>query len=148
MRRVLLCGFLAACSTGGESAPTATGEWTYAVAMADCAPWDGMATTVFLTRAPYGDDLPLPHLRLSVYHGVDEVAGKRWDVGLEHDREGVPTFCPADGPCVPARDGWIEFDPRTGEGPLAGRYDLMLDNGRREAGSFSAQVLERLALCG
>lgn len=148
MRWIMLTGALVACATGGEHAPPAAEEWNHAVAMADCAPWDGPATTVYLTQVPYSDSLPPPSLRLAVYHGVDEVAGARWDVGLDNDQDGVPTLCPEAGACVPAQRGWVEFEAREAGGPLVGRYDLMFDDGRRRTGRFTAPVLERLALCG
>lgn len=148
MRWIMLCSALTACATGGEMSPPAAEEWSHAVAMADCAPWDGPATTVYLTQVPYSDSLPSPSLRLALYHGIDEVAGRRWSVGLDNDRDGLPSYCPVLGDCVLTRSGWVEFEARDASGPLAGSYDLILQNGRRITGQFAAPVMERLALCG
>ena len=148
MRWIILCGTLAACATGGEGPPPVVEEWDHAVAMADCAPWDGPATTVYLTKVPYSDEMPTPYLRLALYHGINEVAGQRWAVGAGHEQDGLPSLCPAAGACVNARSGWIAFEDRTAEAPLEGSYDLTFENGQRLAGSFVAPVLERLALCG
>lgn len=148
MRSMILCAALTACATGGENSPPVFEEWNHAVAMADCAPWDGPATTVYLTQVPYTDQLTRPFLRLAVYRGVDEVAGQRWDVGVGHERDGLPALCPVMGECVTARSGWIAFEARGAGAPLEGRYDLTLETGKRIAGGFVAPVLERLALCG
>ncbi|MDH4132677.1 MAG: hypothetical protein OEW17_07790 [Gemmatimonadota bacterium] len=148
MRWMILCGTLTACATGGESSSPAAGEWDHAVAIGECAPWDGAATTVYLTEVPYSDQLPRPYLRLAVYHGINEVAGQRWDVGAGHEQDGLPSLCPAGGACVNARSGWIAFGARSAEDPLEGSYDITFENGQRLAGGFSAPVLERLALCG
>jgi hypothetical protein len=148
MRWIILCGTLTACATGGDSSPPVVEEWNHAVAMAECAPWDGAATTVYLTQVPYSDELAKPYLRLALYHGITEVAGQRWEVGVGHERDGMPSLCPAVGECVTARTGWIDFDARSAQDPLVGRYDITLESGRRITGNFVAPVLERLALCG
>jgi hypothetical protein len=148
MRWMILCATLSACATGGDSSPPVIEEWRHAMAMADCAPWDGPATSVYLTQAPYDDQLATPFLRLTIYHGLSEVPGRRWEVGAGHDKDGAPWLCPATGDCTTARAGWIAFEVRTGEGPLRGSYDLSFENGRRAIGRFVAPVIERLALCG
>lgn len=148
MRWITLCSAAMACATGGDASPPAATEWAHAVAMADCAPWDGAATSIYLTQVPYDDHLARPFFRLTIYHGLGELPGQRWEVGTDHDRDGVPWLCPASGECATARTGWIGFEARTGEGPLRGSYDLTFEDGHRTVGRFVAPILERIALCG
>jgi hypothetical protein len=148
MRWMMLCAALSACATGGDEPPPVVEEWNHAVAMADCAPWDGPATTVYLTQVPYQAELARPFLRLTIHHGVSEMPGHRWEVGTDHDREGLPWLCPDSGECATARTGWIAFEGREAEDPLRGSYDLTFEDGRRVVGRFVAPVLERPALCG
>jgi hypothetical protein len=123
--------------------------WSSATASRDCAPWDGVATSVFLSPAPVSDpQAPRALLHLSVYRDMASVAGARWVVdGMKQDAAQA-SWCPAGGDCVLATTGWIEFSARAGDEPLAGRYDLTLSDGRRIAGRFSATVTPNPALCG
>jgi hypothetical protein len=145
---MILCATLYGCTTGGDNPPPVAEEWNHALAMADCAPWDGPATTVYLTQVPYDAQLARPFLRLTIYHGLNEMSGQRWEVGMDHDQDGLPWLCPDSGECATARTGWIAFELRDGDGPLRGRYDLTFEGGRRTVGSFVAPMLERQALCG
>lgn len=124
-------------------------EWSHAVAFSDCAPWDGAATSVVLSLAPETQgETPRPYLSLAVYHELDTVAGARWPVGGMKPDTAQPAWCPAVGDCVMATAGWVEFAPRAGDGPLSGRYDLTLADGRRVTGRFAAVVSPRQFLCG
>jgi hypothetical protein len=138
---------LAARVTVSADAPPV--EWPYAAAHNDCAPWDGAATSVVLSLTPEtrGEN-QRPYMSLAVYHEMATIAGARWPVGGMKPDTGQPAWCPAAGDCVMATAGWVEFAPHTGDGPLAGRYDLTLSDGRRVTGRFSAAVSPRQMLCG
>ncbi len=147
MRRVVSLLALLACNgpAGGEPAET----WRYAVARADCAPWDGAAASVYLTDTPADSAGPIaaPLLRLSVYHEMAGVRGRRWHLGETGPDGAVAVYCDAGEACVSANAGWIEFS-RGGQGTLAGQYEVTFPDGTRRAGRFAAPVQDILVLCG
>jgi hypothetical protein len=148
MRRVVLVLALLACN-GGPAGEGLTESWSHAVAQPDCAPWDGAATSVYLTSAPMDSvtPTPIPYLRLSVYHQLDGVRGRRWPLGGEGPDAALAFYCGVGSECTTARSGWIEFTPGD-TGPLGGRYDVTFPDGSRRTGQFSAPIRELLMLCG
>lgn len=148
MRRLALILTLLACD-GGPAGAGPNETWQYAVARADCAPWDGAATSVYLTASPADStpSTPTPFLRLGVYHHLDGVRGARWPLGENGPDGAVAVFCAAEAACVNAQSGWVEFAPGQ-SGPLAGQYDVTFPDGSRRAGHFSAPVQEIAVLCG
>ena len=147
MRRLVLILTLLACDGPAGEGPNET--WRYAVARADCAPWDGAATSVYLTASPADSthSTPTPFLRLGVYHHLDGVRGSRWPLGENGPDGAVAVFCVAASACVNAASGWIEFAHRRA-GPLTGQYDVTFPDGFRRAGHFSAPVQDIAVLCG
>lgn len=148
MRRLALILTLLACD-GGPAGEGPNETWQYAVARADCAPWDGAATSVYLTASPADSthSTPTPFLRLGVYHHLAGVRGARWPLGENGPDGAVAVFCGAESACVNAAAGWIEFAPGSA-GPLTGQYDVMFPDGSRRAGHFSAPVQDIAVLCG
>lgn len=146
MKRLALMILLGACSASAGSAPGT--EWTRAWASADCAPWDGMATSVFMTDAPEDSTPPYPLLRISVYHDLESVSGARWIVGESKPDAAAGVMCPAQGACIGAIGGWVYFERTAGTGVLRGSYELTMPDGSRLTGSFVAPVKDTRALCG
>jgi hypothetical protein len=134
---------LGGCAAGAGGTPER--EWPFADAHADCAPWDGAATTILLSEAPVSDSLSGPYLSLSVYRSMSEVGG-RTRVDGEQANGMAARLCPGDGPCVPADDGWVDLT--AGDSSIIGRYQLRLTDGRSLAGHFSARIRNRRVLCG
>jgi len=148
MRRVAVLLVLLACN-GGPSGGEPTEAWPYAVAQADCAPWDGAATSVYLTAEPLnaGQASPLPVLRLSVYRGMSGVQGKRWPLGEPGPDGAVAVYCALDAECAGATSGWIQFDSGPA-GQLSGQYSVIFPDGTRRAGQFRAPVQDVAPMCG
>ncbi len=144
---LVLAAALAACATTAGTTPEV--RWARAYAVADCAPWDGAAASIFLTDAPEGAPAGHPSLRLTVYHDLQSVAGARWEVGPSEPDAAQAVLCEQEGEaCILATEGWVDFERRRGNEPLRGQYEVKLPDGRRLAGSFSAPVRESRALCG
>ncbi len=147
MWRVTLVLALLACD-GGPAEAGPTESWPYAVARPDCAPWDGAATSVYLTATPLDSGAsPMPILRLSVYHDLGSVRGARWTLGDSGPDGAAAVLCTSEQACQSAASGWIEFESGAA-GPLSGRYDVVFPDGVRRAGQFRAPVQEITALCG
>jgi hypothetical protein len=136
----------AACAGPQDTTPEM--RWARVRASADCAPWDGAATSVFLSGSATDSAAVYPSLRLTVYHDLESVSGARWQVGESGADAAAPVLCPTEGACTAATQGWIEFAPRAGDGALIGRYDVTFPGGQRMRGQFHAPVDPTRALCG
>jgi len=144
MRTILALALgLGGCAAGAGGIPER--EWPFAEAHADCAPWDGAATTILLSEAPLSDSLSGPYLSISVYRSVTAVGGRTRVEGA-HDNSMAARLCPGDGPCTPADDGWVDLT--AGDSGIIGRYQLRFTDGASLTGSFSARIRNQRVLCG
>ncbi len=146
MKALALIVVLGACTM--SSGDTLGTTWKRAWASADCAPWDGLAASVFMTDAPEDSVAAYPLLRISVYHPLGSVGGKRWSIGESGPDGAAGVLCAPGTNCTSATGGWVEFQPATEAGPLRGRYLLTMPDGRPLTGSFSAPVRQRTMMCG
>jgi len=134
---------LGGCSAQAGDVPGQ--EWRYAETHADCAPWDGAATTITLSDAPIGSTPTDFYLVLSVYRSPSDVDGTTRIDGRQ--AEGMSArLCPAVGDCVPAQEGSVTLT--TTDSGIGGRYALRLSDGRRLTGSFRARMVAFRVLCG
>ena len=61
---------LGGCAAGAQDPPSVQQHWNPAVLLADCAPWDGAATSIVLSDAKQTPELNRrPLLRLSIVGG-------------------------------------------------------------------------------
>lgn len=118
------------------------------VAVADCAPWDGSATSIFLSDAP-GERLPppLPYLQLIVYEPGARLSTRRIELGRMEDGSGIAVRCQAGGGCATSNRGTVEFDAPGPDRSLAGAYRIIFA-GDTVAGTFRARWSPRAAICG
>lgn len=150
---------VAGCGTPG-ALPASLDAYPHATAMADCAPWDGIATSLFLSAAPLepaappGSEVPRPHLWISVYRGVDALAGERFEI--DQDRTAGSALCDTAGPCRPVTGGWIRFRDVSTRETLVGEFEIELGpagaanrgTAATLAARFRARWHERTFLCG
>lgn len=144
MRTMMLIALgLSGCAAEAGGAPER--EWRYAVAHADCAPWDGAATTIELSDTPSGQPMTMPYLHISVYRGISDHSGRAVLDGMQSGSLSA-TMCPAEGACVSGDSGWVDLAPK--ESTLEGRYRLHLSDGRTITGRFAAPIVSLRVLCG
>lgn len=146
MRALALIIGIGGCAASAGSTPDT--EWKRAWAAADCAPWDGAATSVFMTDAPEDSVAAYPLLRISVYHDMGSVIGARWSIGEPGPDGAAGVLCPPGANCASATGGWVEFETSTADGTLRGRYELTMPDGHRLAGAFVAPVQHTRVMCG
>lgn len=146
MRMLAALIAIGACSASAGSAPDPA--WTRAWASADCAPWDGAATSVYMSDAPEDSVAAYPLLRISVYHSIGSVTGARWNIGGSGEDGAAGVLCAPGSTCTSATGGWVEFEGASQDGALRGRYQLTMPDGRRLRGSFAAPVKQTTVLCG
>jgi len=119
-----------------------------ATAMADCAPWDGPAVSIYLTPAPFDSfEPPLPHLRLSLYRPA--VALAYTTISWPADQEpGVAVHCPAQGECRSAVSARIRLRRVVPDSLLEGDFDLRFPDHSTLGGGFRAAWRRLLVMCG
>jgi hypothetical protein len=146
MRSLALILVIAGCTASAGSTPDS--QWKRAWAAADCAPWDGAATSVFMTDAPEDSVAAYPLFRISVYHDMGSVTGARWRIGESVPDGATGVLCAPGANCASATGGWVEFESTTADGSLRGHYELTMPDGGRLAGSFLAPVRHTRVMCG
>jgi hypothetical protein len=145
---VLLLG-LGGCVAGAEGPPAVRQSWSHAVMMADCAPWDGAATTIMLSNAEVTrESNPRPLLWLSIDTSSGVVGGHRWPLGQSKDGGGHAAWCPLDGECTTSTSGWVEVGTVTSGQAIKGQYHVTFLSGRTLESEFSATFDPRRVLCG
>ncbi|HOX20208.1 MAG TPA: tryptophan-rich sensory protein [Gemmatimonadales bacterium] len=115
------------------------------VAAADCAPWDGAATSIYLSTS--ADPSGPPQLQLVVYLSGEGLPGRRIELGRQEAGSGIALHCESASSCTTSSAGVIEFASPAEEGILAGAYRVEFDDGV-VAGTFRATWSRRVALCG
>jgi hypothetical protein len=78
---VTLASALVGCGSGSALAPIGSprGNFAYAYAAPNCAPWDGRAVQILLTTRPTAEpEKERPQLRLAIYPRETEVAGRTY----------------------------------------------------------------------
>jgi hypothetical protein len=140
---------------GACGAQTAPAAFPYAYAHADCAPWDGPAVRIVLTPSPVPDSAVLtpghPTLSLAVYASRARSHGHRFGVQAPASADGYwgsAAWCPAEGPCEPARRGWIRVEAERGDSTLRGRYELDFPGRGTTEGRFTAVWRHVRMACG
>lgn len=144
MRTTLLIA-LGLCGCTAEAGGLPEQEWRYAQAHADCAPWDGAATSIELSDTPIGEPRSVPYLHILVYRGMADNKGRSELKGMESGSLSA-TWCTAEDACVSADAGWVDLDPK--DESLEGKYNLHLPDGRTISGKFTAPIVAMRVLCG
>jgi hypothetical protein len=142
-------GALGACRSQ-TSAPLANSPpgYPYAYAVADCAPWDGPAVTLYLTaRAADSTDFPWPQLRISVWRGVATLSGQTF-AWPANEQVGAATRCAAPDDCQLAAAARISFAPAADDSSLTGFAELTFPGGETLRGGFRAAWRRMRVMCG
>lgn len=138
---------LVARNPGGV--PAISGPVTAGIATDDCAPWDGRATTIYLSAANGSDAVPPapPYLQITLYESRAELAGGRVRLGQLAAGSGIAVRCTGERNCTSSSTGEVTIDQAPPEGALTGSYRVEL-NGETLTGRFRALWRPRSILCG
>lgn len=118
-------------------------------AAADCAPWDGAATSIYLSDATDSGRIPPPppYLQLIIYQPAARLVDHRVEFGRMEDGSGIAVRCQAGGGCATSNRGSVEFGAAGEDGALLGSYTIDF-SGDTVAGTFRARWVQRAAICG
>ncbi len=146
---VLLVSAIGCGGAREQPAPNLPAILSTGVAAADCAPWDGSATSIFLSDSIDLELLPPapPYLHLIVYEPGGRLPGREVRLGRLESGSGLVVRCAPDGGCATSNRGVITFDAGAPEGTLGGSYTLLF-SGDTVAGTFIVRWSARAAICG
>jgi hypothetical protein len=140
---------LAGCKAGSNLAPIPgpPGDFAYAYASPDCAPWDGRAVSILLTTTPSKlPDEARPQLRLALYPREAQIGDRTyaWPAAPEM---ATGSRCTAAG-CESARSGEIRLRAARPDSALEGTVTLRFGPADSLTGGFRAVWRDRRMLCG
>jgi len=129
--------------------PVQTARPVVGIAAADCAPWDGVATSIYLSEVGDAERLPpaAPYLHIIIYEAGDRLSGLRVTLGGQDPGSGVAVRCQTDDECAASNAGTVEFGRSAPDGTLLGAYRLEFTDGP-VSGTFRATWTPRTAMCG
>ena len=147
---VLALGLVAGCSASSSEVDDLPEPFTYAIAMRDCAPWDGAAMTILLTTQPVSDStgvIDAPHLRLSVWRSPASLGGV--SVEWPADKvEAAASWCDNATECEAATSGVVRFREVKTDSVAEGNFWLAFAHRDSSVGGFRAGWLHRQMMCG
>jgi tryptophan-rich sensory protein len=119
------------------------------IAVADCAPWDGAATSIYISEVGDAERLPpaAPYLHIIVYEAGERLPGLQVTLGGQDAGSGAAVRCQADDECAASNAGTVEFGKSEPDGALLGAYRLEFADGP-VSGTFRALWNRRTAMCG
>jgi hypothetical protein len=159
IRCAILAGAAVSCADEPPPIEATTPGYPNAYPMTDCAPWDGIATSIYVSAGPLeravtpGSEVPRPHVWISVYVAAPDLTGTT--TTIDNERQASGALCPADGACVTASSGWIRIRETSADRSLVGEFELeffdpseLADTISTLSGGFRAAWHERSILCG
>ena len=146
-RQAVLAAFisLVALVTTARSAPPA---FSYGTIRPSCAPWDGAAIGITLTREPVGcKGTSESFLSIGVWRGLPLQPGQVVKFAAGSDG-GFASRCRKEGECERAQSGTITFDRYEGGAGASGRYELHFKNDETLSGTFDVKWCAERVICG
>ena len=142
---VLTMVALAAVATSGTSGQS---EFRYALIQRSCAPWDGAAIEMTLTKERATcQRRPAPYIEMGVWKGLPIQPGQVVKFAAISD-VGFASRCERENDCVRAESGEITFDTYKDGVGASGSYVLHFKGGETVSGSFDAKWCEMRVMCG
>jgi hypothetical protein len=147
-RHTCLVIVLAALGCGAGDIPSPPAGFGHATATRDCGPADGPAVAIYLTSQPSDQpDPPPPYIRLYLWHGLDELAGRTWPLAGD-GAQGSAQLCAASGECEVATDGAVRVGVVAADTSLTGSTQLTFPGAGRIEGGIRAHWVPRIVFCG
>jgi len=146
---VAVIGLVPAASCGGRDGPVESLRLEHAYLQRTCAPWDGPATTLFLSNGDaVGGVVPQPYLMISVYESVSRAAGERYRITPRSGDIGAALACAGESECEALSEAVVQFGPLDERAPARVMLRLTHADGHTEGGEVVASWLEPADLCG
>jgi hypothetical protein len=147
----VLVSDLAGCHARSAGSPITDppAGYEYAVVMPDCAPWDALALTLYLTPTPSeSEPIAPPFLRVSVYSSPSTMPGRAFRWTDSTSEVGAASRCLSASACVPARAAQVRFGPMRRDSTLGGVVDLRFPDARPCEAAFKRSGADRPLFVG
>jgi hypothetical protein len=119
------------------SAPAGKGSYPFAVIRQECAPWDGPALGIHLTKSKVTSrEIPFPSVYITLWRQLPPSVNQT--VSLDGGHFGDAGRCLQAGKCERATSAVLTLTAYDAH-RVAGTYVLRFKNGDGESGSFEAQ---------
>jgi len=136
------CLNLAAVPTSADS------PYSYALIRSSCAPWDGAAIEVYLTKEPAQcSRTDGPYLVIGVWRGLPLHDGQEVKFN-SISSIGFASTCAKAGDCERTESGTVVFDKVQQDSSASGHYELHFKGGKTLTGNFNAKWCTDRVVCG
>ncbi len=123
-------------------------NWPHALVMHSCAPWDGPAIGIYLTKEPASCGKTVaPYLSIYIWRGL-RTTGPKTIVFKETGDNGGASRCMKANECERATSGRVSFVKFDENGNVQGTYEFRFKDGSVEQGSFKAEWCHERVICG
>jgi len=127
---------------------SADSPFSYALIRPSCAPWDGAAIEVTLTKEPAQcTRTDGPYLAIGVWKGLPLHDGQEV-LFSSGSNAGFASQCAKAGDCERAESGKIVFEKFQPGSGASGHYELHFKGGRTLIGNFDAKWCNDRVVCG
>ena|SRR5579859_780265 len=134
-----------AAPTPLPAAPATEETYPYAVVRHTCAPWDGPAVGIYLTKSKVPTrEIPEPSMTINLWRQLPPPINQ--PISLQSGGLGVATRCLHAEDCEAAIGATITFTSYSDRG-VTGSYELKFKDGDVERGSFRAEWQDYHELC-
>jgi hypothetical protein len=130
------------------SAKSDGSNFSYGIMQSSCAPWDGPAIVMRLTKEPAEcKKVSGPFLSIAIWRGLPIHAGQvvNLDAG---SGAGSVARCGKEGDCKLTESATITFDKYQERVSAAGHYELQFKGGEILKGNFEVKWCEERVICG
>jgi hypothetical protein len=127
---------------------SADSPYSYALIRPSCAPWDGAAIEVTLTKEPAQcSRTDGPYLVIGVWRGLPLHDGQ--EVKFDSISSiGFASTCAKAGDCERAESGTVVFEKIQQDSSASGHYELHFKGSKTLTGKFNAKWCSDRILCG
>lgn len=127
---------------------SADSPYSYALIRPSCAPWDGGAIEVTLTKEPAQcSRTDGPYLVIGVWRGLPIHDGQEISFDARTS-DGFASQCAKAGDCERAESGAIVFEKFQRATGASGHYELHFKGGKNLTGKFEAKWCSDRVMCG
>jgi hypothetical protein len=147
----LLCALACGTGEGLKPFPAHPGDYPYAYASRSCAPWDGPAVIIYLTREPLDSTgVPSPQssfVSVAIWRSRTDLPGASFSWPTS-EQIGTVLLCPGTGTCEQPASARVRFRAGSSPDSVDGWADLQFPSGTTVRGRFRAVWGGQPVFCG
>jgi hypothetical protein len=136
---VLVAGCTQTAAPPNGEEPLGPGRFAHSAIHRTIAPWDGLATQLFLSEKPLAEGKPTaPFVSVRIYQAPSALSNQRVRLEVKETRQGAAQWIPKEGQDGPL--SWVEvaFDEVREGKPVKGKYEVTFPDGTQQRGRFEA----------